>query len=77
MKFNRKAIDLANDLRERVQKRTATIDDGESVAILLWWSFICDHAKCHGLKPEELAKAQLDAFTKYAVDAGIDVQAIH
>jgi hypothetical protein len=66
MNFTDKNVDISNDLRKVIQRRTKTIDDGESVAIMLLWSFFKDHAECHGLDVEWLAREQLDAFIEYA-----------
>ena len=66
MKFNATVLNLSNDLRERVQRKTETIDDGESVAMALLWGFICDHAECHGMEPGQLLKDQVDSFVDYA-----------
>ena len=66
MKMNRKNIDLANELRVVVQTRTNHIDDGEAVAMVLLWSFLLDHAQCHGIDVETLALEQMEAFIPWA-----------
>lgn len=62
MKFNSDICRMVNDLRFQIQVQTGTIDEGESVSILLWWTFIKDHASCHGFDPKQLAMKQLEAF---------------
>lgn len=66
MKMNRKNIDLANELRVAIQTRTNHIDDGEAVAMVLLWSFLLDHATCHGIDVEGLAVEQMEAFIPWA-----------
>ena len=66
MTFNDEVAALANELRVSLQARTGTVDDAESVAILLWWSFILDHAKHTGRDPAALARAQVKAFISFA-----------
>jgi hypothetical protein len=64
MKFDDAVAGQINALRLKVQKSTPDIDAGESVTIGLWWTFICDHARCHGIDPKQLARGQLEAFLK-------------
>jgi hypothetical protein len=66
MRMNAKNVELANELRAIIQARSKTIDDGEGVAIVLLWSFLQDHALCHGIDVEPLAREQLEAFIQYA-----------
>lgn len=75
MKFNEKAVELTNELRRKVQRDTKTVDDGESVSILLWWTFIQDHARCQGIEPKALAVHQLKAFLE--VSDGIEMVLEH
>ena len=62
MKFDQATEEMTNILRESLQKWTETIDEGESVAIGLWYSFILDHATHMNIDPETLAREQLEAF---------------
>lgn len=66
MKMNSKNIDLANELRAVIQTSTSQIDDGEAVAMVLLWSFLMDHARCHGIDVETLALEQMEAFIPWA-----------
>jgi hypothetical protein len=59
-------VDLANELRDQIHSRTATMSDGEGVAMVLLWGFLTDHAGCEGIDIEELARSQLEAFIEYA-----------
>jgi len=69
MKFGNDVFVLANRLRQSVQHETLTIDDGESVSLLLWWTFILEHATAMDIDPNKLALDQLEAFLTYAVPA--------
>ena len=62
MEFDFRTTSLVNRHRRDLQKETKTIDQGESVSIALWWSFICDHAQAMGHDPEQLARSQLESF---------------
>lgn len=62
MTFDKPTVTAINTLRCTVQLATRDIDAAESVTIGLWWSFICDHARCHDLDPAQLAREQLEAF---------------
>lgn len=66
--MNQKNVELANELRLVIQKRTDEIDDGEAVAAILLWSFLEDHARAHGMNVGELAEHQWAAFTQYALE---------
>jgi hypothetical protein len=68
MRIDRKVVRLSNKLRQKIQRSTVDIDEGESVSILLWWTFIVDHARCHDLDPKALAREQLEAFIDGAAD---------
>ena len=62
MNIDDKAIAKANKFRKQLQSETETIDEAESVAILLWLSFVKDHAVVANLELDSLAPAQLGAF---------------
>lgn len=62
MRFDENTVALANDLRRQVQESTKTIDDGESVMLLAWYTFVLDHARAMGREPKALAESQLAAF---------------
>lgn len=64
MRFNAKNTALANQVRAFIMKRTEVISDGEAIAMCVLWSFLVDHAEAQGLKVEELAREQLEAFIK-------------
>ena len=64
MRFNAKNAAIANRLRQIIIQETHLISDGEAVAITVLWSFFVDHAEAQGLKVEELAREQLEAFIK-------------
>jgi len=64
--FDQPTVALANELRKRIQVETKTVDTGESVALLLWFTFIQDHARYHGHSTKQLARAQLEAFLSIA-----------
>lgn len=66
MRFDLKVTRLSNKFREKIQRATVDIDEGESVSLLTWWTFILDHAECHQLDPKQLAREQLDAFIENA-----------
>jgi hypothetical protein len=61
-----KNIEIANQLVDLVRQNTKTVSDGEGVAIVMLWSFLNDHADCHGLEIEQLARDQIEAFIKFA-----------
>jgi hypothetical protein len=68
MKLSEENLALANELRAVVQQKTATISDGEGVAMTLLWTFLMDHANIQNLDVNALAREQLEAFIRYAGD---------
>lgn len=66
MHFDPQIVAVANKLRKEIQRSTKTIDDGESIALLLWYTFIQDHASFTGHNPKELSHIQLQAFLEIA-----------
>jgi len=68
MKIGPAHVDLAMRLRKQIQKETATIGDGEGVAVVLLWSFVADHAKAHKHELEPLFRDQVEAFLGFARD---------
>lgn len=76
MKFTAATAALVNKLRREIQRKTVTIDDGESVSILLWWTFINDHARHMGKEPKQLAREQLEHFLD-AADRLITIRREH
>ena len=67
MKFDNKTIKLINKHRRDIQRETKTIDDGESVGIGIWYSFIIDHAQEMNLDPKQLARDQLEAILEASI----------
>jgi hypothetical protein len=59
-------VTIANELRAQIQNRTETVSDGEGVAMVLLWGFLADHARCHSVDIEKLARDQLESFIEYA-----------
>jgi len=72
MTFNQHITARANQLRIRIQNDSTlpTVDHGESVAILLWWTFLLDHSHYTGVPVEKLAREQLEAFIAHADEIG-------
>jgi hypothetical protein len=66
MNMTKENFDLANKIRLYIQSSTPTIGDGESVAMIVLWSFIIEHAKAHAVDREALARSQLDSFIEFA-----------
>lgn len=70
MRLSQENLDIANELRKVVQEKTATISDGEGVAMFLLWGFLKDHARIQGIDLNTLARAQLESFIS---DAGTNL----
>lgn len=68
MNFGDQVVKTTNTIRITIQRhpKLPTVDHGESVAILLWWSFLKDHSAHEGIPVEELARTQLEAFIEFA-----------
>jgi hypothetical protein len=68
MRFDNSIVREANRLRESIQRnpKFPTVDHGESVAILVWYTFLRDHSAYEGIPVEELARMQLEAFLAHA-----------
>lgn len=66
MRMSPKNAAIANDLRQQIQSKTETVSDGEGVAMILLWSFLMDHARCHNIDVSTLARDQLESFIPYA-----------
>lgn len=66
MNISDKHAAIANELRKQIQRKTETVSDGEGVAMILLWGFLMDHAKCHAIDVNQLAREQLEAFIDYA-----------
>jgi len=73
MRLSKENTELANVLREYIQKNTKTVSDGEGVAIVLLWSFFMDHARIHGLDVTKLAREQIDHFIKHIGNDGMEL----
>ena len=66
MTLSEEHLALANELRAIVQQKTATISDGQGVAMFLLWSFLTDHANIQKLNVNTLAREQLEAFIRFS-----------
>lgn len=69
MNITQDIVELANELRVKIQAETETISDGEGVAMVLFWTFLMDHARYHDMDVNALARDQLEAFIANAGDA--------
>lgn len=69
MNFDNNIVDIANCLREIIQHDPSlpTVDHGESVAILMWWSFLLDHSRAEGIPIATVAREQLESFIPVAI----------
>ena len=66
MLFDNQAIAVAKKSVKLIRKNTSVIDEGESAAILAWYTFILDHAQVMGYDPVELAREQMECFLQEA-----------
>lgn len=66
MKLSASHSEIANRIRQQIQSESETIDDGEGIAFIVLWSFLCDHARVNNLNVENLAREQLESFIDYA-----------
>lgn len=77
MRISDKNVAIANDLRKIIHARTDIISDGEGVAMVLLWTFLADHARCHNIDIADLARDQLEAFITYVATGDLSISQTH
>lgn len=77
MNINQQNIEIAAIIRAAIQEQTMTISDGESVAMIVLYTFIGDHARVCGHDHAQLFIDQVNAFIEFAKENIKYVEHLH